>query len=315
MRTRIDCHGVTDVGRQRDSNQDHFLIADLNKSMLVHATSLALDQQDRLYGGSQGRLMMVADGMGGHAGGERASSLALDFLIERLLNSVHWFFQLDRDDEEHFLDDLKRLLRETHRKIQREGNRRSDNKGMGTTLTLAYAIWPNLYILHAGDSRAYLIRGGEAEQLTVDHTMARKLVDSGGLRPEDAAKSRWSNVLWNVLGGNGHDLTAEVRKCELQAGDRVLLCSDGLYHHLDDKEIFQIVSNSRSAHEACERLVDTANKAGGSDNITVVVAAFSQPEDRRPRTTIETEVPLRQVLDGDSAADTSDTADTADTAG
>ena len=256
--------GMTDVGQKRKTNQDQFLIAQLNKSMLVSSTSLPLDTQSRLFGGVQGQLLLVADGMGGHAAGETASSLAVDHLIGRLLNSVHWFFQVEHDCEEDFIDALKELLQDAHSRILEEASKRRDHQGMGTTLTMAHLVWPRMYVVHAGDSRCYLIRNGEAEQLTTDHTLARQLVESGGLPPEEESTSRWSNVLWNVLGGNAEtELIAEVRKSELEVGDTIVLCSDGLTKYVDGKQIAQVVSEEADPTSICKRLVKMANDAGG----------------------------------------------------
>lgn len=296
MRVQIDCAGATDVGKVRRNNQDHFLIAELNKSMLVQACSLPMDRQSRLFGSAQGHLLLVADGMGGHAAGERASLLAVDYMIERLLNSVHWFFRLKEDVEEDFLNDLKNLLLQAHRRILSDSNDHRENLGMGTTLTMAYAIWPRLYVVHAGDSRCYLIRGGEASCLTRDHTLARQLVESGGMRPEDESTSRWSNVLWNVLGGSrGADVTAEVVRADLQQGDTVLLCSDGLYRYVESAEMSRTCAEAESSAAACRALVDLANARGGQDNITVAIARF---ESTRPgnETMLQTSIPLSQAL-------------------
>ncbi|MEX0824705.1 MAG: protein phosphatase 2C domain-containing protein [Pirellulaceae bacterium] len=310
MRVKSDCFGMTDIGRKRETNQDQFLIAELNKSMLVQATSLKLDDQSRLYGSAQGRLMLVADGMGGHAAGERASSIAVDYLIERLLNSVHWFFRLDEETEGDFLEDLKGLLAEAHQRILEEGVLHSGQKGMGTTLTMAYIIGPRLYVVHAGDTRCYLIRRGKVERLTVDHTLARQMVESGGMRPEDEADSQWSNVLWNVLGGSGEEtLTAEVRKADLEVGDVIVLCSDGLYRYIDDAKLASLVSSASEADEACANLIKFANEAGGEDNITALVCYVNQIELAQPGATVETELPLEEVLgrDEDRAEPLADT--------
>jgi protein phosphatase len=265
--------GMSDVGRRRRVNQDQFLVAQLNKSMLVTSTSMPLEKDSRIFGGVQGQVLLVADGMGGHAAGEKASSLAIDHLIGRLLNNIHWFFQVDHDCEEDFIDDLKHLLQDAHARILKEAARNHDQTGMGTTLTMAHLIWPNLYVVHAGDSRCYLIRDQVARQLTTDHTLARQMVEAGGLRPEDEAKSRWSHVLWNVLGGcSDGDLIAEVRRTTMQPGDTILLCSDGLSRYVDEKTIAEVVTDGPDPHTICQRLVEMANDGGGEDNITVVVS-------------------------------------------
>lgn len=266
-------YGMTDIGRQRAINQDQFLIAQLNKSMRVSSTSLPLATRSRLFGREQGQVLLVADGMGGHAAGETASSLAVDHLIDQLLNRVSWFFQVDHDGEREFLKSMQKLLQDAHSRILREGNVNIARRGMGTTLTTAHIVWPRMYVVHVGDSRCYLIRDSVAEQLTTDHTLAHQLVEAGGLTPEEEADSRWSNVLWNVLGGRRDgELIAEVRRVDLQAGDTIVLCSDGLHRYLDETELAKVVSEHSDPKSICRALIGIANRAGGEDNITVVVS-------------------------------------------
>ena len=272
----MDCHGMTDVGRSRANNEDQFLVAELSKSMRVHQTSLGLDDQTRLFGSSQGVLLLVADGMGGEAAGERASQIAVHSLTSSLLNTMHWFLRLDQAGEDDFLDNLKGALEHCQEEILTEAQHEPDRRGMGTTLTMAYVIWPRLYVVHAGDSRCYLARGGELRQITTDHTVARQLVERGQLSPEQAETSRFSNILWKVVGGSPEAVNAEVHKAELAVGDTLLLCTDGLQKHVGDDEISQLLARDRPAAETCQQLIDAANAAGGSDNTTVVVARFRQ---------------------------------------
>ncbi|KAA5544591.1 serine/threonine-protein phosphatase [Roseiconus nitratireducens] len=279
--TQSDTFGTTDIGKRRSINQDQFLIAELSKSMLVSASSLPDINAGRFFGGMQGQVLLVADGMGGHAAGEKASSLALQHLVGRLLNSVHWFFQSDTDSEADFINALQNLLRDAHGRILAESQEHLENAGMGTTLTMAYIHWPTMYVVHVGDSRCYLIRGGVAKQVTTDHTLARQMVEAGGMKPEEEATSRWSNVLWNVLGGHSErELLAEVHRVDLQHGDSVVLCSDGLYRYLDEVALAEMVDGEPDASVLCRQLVHHANESGGEDNITVVV---SHPKASRPR--------------------------------
>lgn len=300
MLARIISAGRTDVGRKRDSNQDHFLIADLNKSMLVHSTSLNLEAQSRMYGMSHGKLFMVADGMGGHVGGSRASKLAIDLLINQLLNSMHWFFQFDTNSsnaeerEKGFIDDLQRMMQQTHQAIEDESSG-TEFKGMGTTLTMAYVIWPWMYVVHAGDSRCYLLRGDQLQQLTHDHTVTQQLIESG-VSAEQAAKSRWSNVLYNALGAGGDSVQADIKKFQLQPGDQILLCSDGLNRHVPDDEIRQMLLTEVEPQEACRSLIELANFRGGQDNVTVIVAKLLEPDANQPRTRVAAEVTLERLL-------------------
>ena len=270
MLGKIDCHGLSDIGRVRQSNEDQFLVANLTKSMLVHQTSLGLDEQTHLFGTSLGRLLLVADGMGGHAAGKRASALAVDSLTAYVLNTMHWFFRLRQDDEEQFLDDLKHALAYCQERVRAEGERVPGRRGMGTTLTMAYLIWPRLYVVHAGDSRCYLLRKGRLRQITRDHTVAQRLADEGAL--DDPETSRWSHVLWNVVGGDTDELLPEVYRADLELGDTLLLCTDGLTRHVHGEQLARLLGEDQPSAETCRRLVDAANAGGGSDNVTVVVA-------------------------------------------
>jgi protein phosphatase len=276
MRGKMDCHGLTDAGKVRESNQDQFLIADLNRSMLVHQTSLHLGEHTRLFGGSQGQLLLVADGMGGHTAGERASSLAVDTVSRYVLNTMPWFLGLREDHDDDLREQLGTAMERCQERIEQEASAHAERRDMGTTLTLAYLLWPRLYVVHAGDSRSYVLRGQHLEQVTTDHTVAQQLVERGVLQPAEAAGSRLSHVLWNCLGGGRHELRPEAHKVTLALGDTLLLCTDGLTACVPDAQIRQHLAAGHSAEETCRRLVAAANVAGGPDNITVVVAHFRQ---------------------------------------
>jgi serine/threonine protein phosphatase PrpC len=299
MLAKITSAGRTDIGKKRENNQDQYLIADLNKSMLVQATSLNLETQSRLYGMSHGKLFMVADGMGGHQGGNRASVLAIDLLINQLLNSMHWFLQMDKPQEEReqgFIADLKQMLQRAHEAIEKESSEELSNKGMGTTLTMAYVIWPWMYVVHAGDSRCYLLRQEELEQITRDHTVSNQLVAQGGMTKEEAESSRWSNVLYNALGAGARTVDAEVHKVALQPEDSILLCTDGLYRYIPDKEIKDILLSDLEPLECCRSFIELSNFRGGADNITAIVARLGKPEDDEPKTRVAAEVTLERLL-------------------
>jgi serine/threonine protein phosphatase PrpC len=276
MRGKLDCYGLTDIGQVREVNEDQFLIADLNKSMLIHQTSLSHEDHTRLMGGSQGTLLVVADGMGGHAAGKQASTIAVQSLMHYVLNAMSWFYRLLDSRENDLIDELKIALETAQQSIETAAKASIERRGMGTTLTMAYVIWPRLYVVHAGDSRGYLFRQAKLEQITTDHTMAQQLVERGALTPQEAQESRWSHVLWNCLGGGTHELKPEVYKATLALGDTLLVCSDGLTGRVSNEDIIEQLGRDHSAEETCRRLVSAANAAGGKDNITVVVARFRE---------------------------------------
>ncbi|HVC93230.1 MAG TPA: protein phosphatase 2C domain-containing protein [Pirellulales bacterium] len=287
MRGKMDCHGLTDVGRSRSVNEDQFLVADLNKSMLVHQTSLHQDDHTRLFGGSQGQLLLVADGMGGHAAGEQASAIAVESLEQYMLNAMSWFFRLQESLETDLVEELKAALDVCQKSIETAALINPARQGMGTTLTMAYVLWPWLYVVHAGDSRCYLFRDSRLELITTDHTVAQQLVERGAISPNEAQHSRWSHVLHNCVGGGSHELNAEVRKAELKIGDTILLCTDGLTARVRDEQIVEVLGRRISSEDACHQLVDAANELGGPDNITVVVARVYDSRQPAPESKAE----------------------------
>jgi PPM family protein phosphatase len=278
MRGKMDCFGLTNVGTAREENEDQFLLADLNKSMLVHQTSLSHEDHTRLFGGSQGKLLLVADGMGGHAAGKQASAIAVATLARYVLNTMSWFLRLRGEDEEDFKDELRAAVEECQKRVEVAASADARREDMGTTLTMAYLLWPRLYVVHAGDSRCYLMRGDRLEQVTKDHTLAQQLVDRGALAPREAEESRWSHVLWNCIGGGSHDVSVDVYKATLHFGDTLLLCTDGLTGQVSDAAIRDVLRRCGTAEEACRHLVSRAKKAGGPDNITAVVAYFREAQ-------------------------------------
>ena len=305
---QMDVHGVTHVGRKRPVNEDQFLIADLKKSLSVYQSSLGLDHQTRLFGGSQGNLLLVADGMGGHEAGERASTIAVDSIATYTLNTMRWFFRLDEVSDEDFQDELKAALEHCQSIIGIEADAIPQRRGMGTTLTMAYVIWPRMYVVHAGDSRCYLFRNSILKQITRDHTMSQLFKERSdaaaeGEMPNDLESSHGSNVLWNVLGGGSDDLTPDVYRANLQIGDTLLLCTDGLTKHLSDDRIKEYLNKDEPAENICQGLVEAANTDGGSDNITVVVARLCEHTDEpcgeEAVAVASVDTPVEQMADTD----------------
>ncbi len=271
--------GLTDSGKVRATNEDQFLIAVLLKALQVEQTSLP--QRKVQHSNDRSYLFLVADGMGGHAGGEQASALAIDSVETFILGTFKWFAQFKGPEQDQVLADFQGALGQANARVLAEAAERPELRGMGTTLTLAYSLNDVLFVAHVGDSRCYLCRHGILYRLTRDHTLVEEMVRRGALAAEEAAQHRWRHVITNAVGGNSADLKVEVHKLHLEGGDQVLLCSDGLTEMLPEEEINQILHGETEPEQACRQLVMRANEAGGRDNITAVLAHFraaTQPE-------------------------------------
>jgi protein phosphatase len=266
----VRASGLSDAGRVRESNEDHFLIAELARTLWVRETNLP--QPAKQYGRNRGYIFLVADGMGGHHAGEVASALGLEAVEDYVLHLLRRFFNLQTSDEQGVLKDFKEALRQADARIVEEAAQHPEFHGMGTTLTLAFVSGWRLFVFHAGDSRCYVHRGGQLRQVTTDDTVAANLARMGVIKPEEVGQNRYRHVITNLLGRG--TVTVHVERVDLQAGDALLLCSDGLTEMLPDERLSAVLESEADPREACTRLVAEANGAGGKDNITAVVARF-----------------------------------------
>ena len=277
---RIDIDAQSHTGHHRANNEDHFLVARLGRTLQTLITSLpAGDVPERTE--EVNYVMVVADGMGGHAAGEFASRMAISALVSLALEIPDWIFKVDEEHARELERRARTRVQETGALLVERGRRDAALRGMGTTLTAARSLGRDLLITHVGDSRAYLFRAGSLYRLTRDHTYAQLLVDTGQLAPGDIADSRYRHVLTNALGGSSEQVQVDTDRLQLEDGDRLLLCSDGLTDLVDDGAITSILREATRSSDACERLVHRALDRGGRDNVTVIVAAYRLPEPAR----------------------------------
>jgi protein phosphatase len=237
-------------------------------------TQSSLPQPEMRCGAERGHLFLVADGMGGHQAGEQASSLTLATIEAFMLDSLKWFFRLEGAEERAVVSEFHTALRRADQTLFAEAARHPELQGMGTTLTLAYGLWTELFVVHVGDSRCYLFRGDMLHCLTRDHTLMNDLLRRGVLSSEEAARHPYRHVITNCVGGHEQGVEVEAHKLQLQPEDAILLCSDGLTDMVPDKAIHEVLRREEAPRNACERLVAAANEQGGKDNITVIVARF-----------------------------------------
>ena len=273
----IDVAALSHTGHVRSNNEDHFLVTRLGRTLETMITSLPEGDAPK-RAEEVNYLMMVADGMGGHAAGEVASRMALSAIVSIALDIPDWILKLDEERKYEIEQRTRARIREVAAMLVKEGAQDPALSGMGTTLTAARSLGRDLQITHVGDSRAYLFRAGVLHRLTRDHTYAQLLVDIGRLPSTDAADPRHRHILTNALGGSDSNVKIDIDLMTLEDGDRILLCSDGLTEMVNDSAIASILVEARGAHQACEALVQRALDNGGRDNITVIVAGYRLPQ-------------------------------------
>jgi protein phosphatase len=276
----VKAFGVTDQGRVRPSNEDQFLSAELTKAMRIWQTSLP--EPKAQFGAERGHLFLVADGMGGHNAGEQASALAVAAIEHFTLNTFKWFFDTDGPEAQRVLTQFQTAIRQADARILQKATEHAEFGGMGTTVTMAFQLDTQLCVVHVGDSRAYLFGDDELHQITHDDTVTAEMVRRGDLLPEQAKKHRLRHVITNVVGGTEAVVSVEAHAVEVRAGDRLLLCSDGLTEMVNDDAIAATLRTELDPETACTKLVAQANDAGGRDNITVLIVRFDRADPDPP---------------------------------
>ncbi len=264
----IDVFGLSDVGRKRTRNEDHFVIATLRKEILLRQSNLADTSVFDAARGVEAQLLAVADGVGGQAGGDVASRTAVTALVGYLNTTMTCFNNLDVDAEHEFLEKLEAGVHAAHQQVRDAHGR--DSRPPATTLTMITLLWPRAYVVHVGDSRAMYLHNGWLRPLTRDQTMGEAMVDAGAMTEEQAARSSLSQTLYSALGAQ--DMLPSVGLVDFAAGDVLLMCSDGLTKHVNDTRISEVLSQPWTAEMMTKTLVQDALEGGGSDNVTVIVA-------------------------------------------
>jgi serine/threonine protein phosphatase PrpC len=269
----VTAFGVTDKGKVRSANEDQFVVAELTKAMRIWQTSLTEPKVQ--IGEERGHLFLVADGMGGHRAGERASALAVAAIESFTLNSFKWFFGEGNAEAKRVLAQFQTAFIQADAQIVEEAAENPELKGMGTTVTMAFQLGAQLCVVHVGDTRAYLYRAGELHQLTQDHTLEAEMLRSGALQPGQSIGNRFRHVITNAVGGPEAGVKVEARALEVRAGDQLLLCSDGLTGAMTDEEIAATLAAEATPEAAAKALMARANAGPAKDNITLVVARFA----------------------------------------
>jgi PPM family protein phosphatase len=262
---RVSVFGKTDLGRTREHNEDTFLVADLSTG------NASLQPEVRSHEiGARGSLFIVADGMGGAAAGELASAMAADLIYRHMATA--WASDSE-GTAARFAYRMKEAVELANAQIYSYAREHPEVRGMGTTVTAAGVFGNDLYLTQVGDSRAYLVRGTEAIQLTKDQSLMQRLVDAGELTEDEAEQSERRNIILQALGPDPRvkvDLTYQ----SIRRDDTLILCSDGLSGLVRREEFATLARQYPDPPALCAALIDLANARGGPDNITVITARF-----------------------------------------
>ncbi len=249
---KVNAVGVTDTGLVRPLNEDSFLIHGF--------------ENGTPYG-----FCILADGMGGHNAGEVASAMATEIIANELSNSD---INATQDD---IVANITASLDYANNEIYTKSVSNSANAGMGTTAVVIYLNGTTAYIANIGDSRAYLVENSGITQLTTDHSVVQKLVESGSITPEEARNHPEKNIITKALGTEPTE-DYDIYEFSVREGDKILLCSDGLSDMIDDTQINDILNSYPCPDEAASALIAAAKENGGRDNITVVLICFTKED-------------------------------------
>lgn len=234
--------GITDTGSKRKNNQDSIFFSDEPV-------------------GSLPNLYIVADGMGGHRAGDKASRMAIDITVEFIKKSTI----------ENPIAILKRAMIYANNEIYKSANKDPDLVGMGTTMVAAVALDGKLYVANVGDSRLYVVNN-DIRQITMDHSLVEEMIRSGELERKKGRNHPEKNIITKAMGSRD-EVVPDFFEIDMEPDDKYVLCSDGLSNMVEDDEIRDIVVDYKDIKDATRALVDRANYYGGSDNISVVIVS------------------------------------------
>ena len=263
----IDAFGVTDQGKVRERNEDNFLIVEIQKSVEVKHSSLAPDALGDRFGARTATLFVVADGVGSGPEGDRASGDAVKAILEYVREAAGCFQSLTAPKEHELLERLEDAVRGVHEALT--ASRQFTRQAPATTLTMVLLTWPRAYLIHVGDSRAYVRRSGRVQRITQDQTFGDYMVNLGAWTEEQAAKSRPGATLTSAVGGP--EMQPVVGLVDLEPGDSLMLCTDGLIRHVSDERIASILGEDSNAEAMARTMLKEALDGGGRDNVSVIV--------------------------------------------
>jgi protein phosphatase len=261
--TQIAFFGISDPGLKRTNNEDNFIVADLTRKMLGVKNNRMISRMIHHEVGSQGTLLAVADGLGGHDAGEVASQIAVEVTAQALCSP--------KDATLSAAKQLFRAIRVAHRAIQHRQGPASHNGSMSSTLTAVHIGHEVMTVAQVGDSRAYLYSHGCLVQLTEDQTMVHMLQKKGIITAEEARTHTERHWVLQAL-GQGDSVLPDIRRFHFRDNDCLLLCTDGLSSYVSETQIADILRTEPSEDARCRRLIETANASGGKDNVTVLIA-------------------------------------------
>ena len=262
----VTLFGMSDMGRVRKNNEDNFVVCNLTTGEV--GVSPTLREHDL---GPLGSLFMVADGMGGEASGEVASQLAAVTVPKRLYDNLK---SLGTVSEANFVILLREAVEYANQIIYQKAQANPAYRGMGTTTTASALFGQHLFVGQVGDSRCYLIRNKQITQLTRDQTFLNYLKDIGAELPVDPEKDSRKSILTQAV-GSSETLDVKVTYVRVNQGDRILVCSDGLYNMVPEADLLENAGRGNGLSDNCKALIEKANANGGTDNITVILAEFS----------------------------------------
>jgi protein phosphatase len=272
----VDIAALSHTGRVRPNNEDVYIVAQGDRAFRILDTNLPAGTFSEITA-ELCHGFLVADGIGGMAGGEVASRTAVTTLIQLVLETPDWVMLQGQVEGRRILDRMTERFRHVDELLRMEAMNKPELAGMGTTMTLAVIVGTELLIGHVGDSRAYLCRGDIFDQLTRDHTTTQELADAGFIPAGEEPTHRYRNFLTRALGGRGNQSHPDLHRLDLRDGDQVLLCTDGLSDSVSSDEMASVLRKSATAKDACQAVVDLALDYGGIDNTTVAVARCHFP--------------------------------------